>query len=113
MASRLGSKIEVRNVSSDDGSNPAVGSGKNFKDWFKVLVCCDVGGSTPSWDITPLYRPDSLSKYYEGQTVTVTSDSAFELNVYGCIDVNFRCDNSSGGTPTLIVYALPYIEQGE
>ena len=93
------------NISSDDGSNPALGSGQSFIGYKKVELEIIIGGTTPSWDITPLLANNANDTYMEGETITITGSKTHIrlIEINGNSNVNFRVDGKSGTSPTITI----------
>lgn len=91
-------------VSSDDGGNPAIGSGMDFTGVKTVRFYFDLGGTNPTWDATVLDGRDG-SIYYSSEKRTITEDSFFDFDVNGSSDIYVKLDGSTGTTPTCTVKA--------
>lgn len=92
-------------MSSNDSSNPSVGTGQNFTG-YKYIECeITLGGTTPQWSITPILVNASGDAYMEGETIILSGAKTFvlKLEVNGNSDVNFRVDTSSGTSPTVTI----------
>lgn len=97
-------QLTVRSaVSSNDGANPTVGTGKDFSGYKLVEVEVKLAGTTPGWSITPLLINPAGDAYMDGETLVVSGakTQVFLLEVHGCPDVNFRCDTQSGSSPVV------------
>lgn len=73
-----------------------------------ALVEVDVGGTTPSWDVTPEFGDATASTYFKGQKRTVTQDERFIVEVDGETMLMIRLDGQSGTSPTASVYVTPF-----
>ena len=74
-----------------------------------VLVLAKVGGTTPSWDITPIYTYSTIrngvkvSNQFRGTSKTVTGDTIYKAETMGCRNFAIRADNKSGTNPTISI----------
>lgn len=96
--------ITVRsNVSSNDSANPAIAGGANCFGYEEVVVEVALTGTTPQWNVTPLFLNASGDAYSEGETVVVSGVKThrFYLRVDNNTDVNFRLDGQSGSSPVV------------
>lgn len=100
-------KLIRNSVISNDSSNPSVGNGQNFTGYKYVEVEVTLGGTSPSWSVTPLLVNATGDSYMEGDTTILTGAKTFvyKLEVNGNSDVNFRVDTSSGTSPTITIKA--------
>lgn len=104
----VGSIKTIRSsVSSNDSSNPTVGTGQDFTGYKYVECEIKLGGTTPVWSVTPLLVNAAGNTYMEGYTIVLTGAKTFvyKLEVNGNSDVNFRVDTSSGTSPTITIKA--------
>ena len=103
-----GSIVTVRNnVSANDSANPTIGTGKNFVGFRTIEAEVIVGGTNPSWNVTPLLANDAGDSYQEVETVTLDEAKTYYLliEVLGNTDVNFRVDGQAGTSPTITIKA--------
>jgi hypothetical protein len=110
---RYGAMITHREII-DTNDTFTYGSGDedktDLREYRTVLVLVDVGGTSPSWDLTPEFGDSTVGKYFAGNTSTVTEDSSFVLDVNFADEFIIRCDGKSGTSPTIDIYIIPIIE---
>lgn len=97
-------------VASDDASNPATAQGKFNPSEYGVesmAIDCVLGGTTPSWRVTPLFWHTTAAAYVEGVPMVINTNFRFLSRADGCTDVYFRVDESSGTSPTITIYCTP------
>jgi hypothetical protein len=101
--------VTLRNaVAADDAGAPATAQGAVDCTGSKsVLVDVKVGGTSPAWDVTPLFWNALAGAYVAGNTVSVTVNRRFSFEVDGVTDFYVQVGNSSGDSPTISVYVGP------
>jgi len=95
-------------VSSNDATNPALGSGVDCSEYRYALVDFDTAAGT-QWTATPLYGNSTASAYMAGSATVVSGDSRLLVDTYGSSDVYIRLTNVSngGGGAAVTVYVTP------
>lgn len=106
-------KVTVRNaVSSDDASNPTYAStgvnvGMNYNvGYFDITL----GGTNPSWDVTPLVDNSDDDDWAECETTTFTGAKTHRvwMSLNKVSKLNFRVDGSSGTSPTITIKLIGF-----
>ena len=77
------------------------------KDLRYVILDFNVGGTSPSWTVQPLFWNQTAGQYFQGQAITVNSDSRHIMEVMGCEDLYLYYSGVSGTNPTIEAYAIP------
>lgn len=97
-------------VSADDSDWPSADSGVDCTGYRYAEVDVVLGGTTPSWDVTPGFYNSTATAYIAGvkRTITGSDDLRFTLEVNGHDDVYFLCDGKSGTSPTITIYVTPF-----
>ncbi len=90
-------------VSTDDLSTPSLGTGQSFTGFKYVNVEITLGGTSPTWNITPLIAKLDGTGYKPGITRVISTDEPLSLQVDSSSDVNFRVDGSTGTSPTITI----------
>ena len=93
----------------DDAADPTIGTGIDLSSFKYVAVKCILGGTTPSYDLTPLYGDSITSVYGHGEKRTVASTGAdiFVIDALYSTDFYIKCDGKSGTNPTISIYLMP------
>lgn len=86
---------------------PTLGSGINCTNWRKGVVYVSVVGTSAGAVITPaygFYTGDSVAtgRYFYGTDRTVSSDSVFVVDLYGCQDFNVKVGEITGSAGTKV-----------
>jgi hypothetical protein len=106
-----GTLVTHRNaVSADDSAWPAADSGVDCSGYKYAEVDIALGGTTPSWDVTPGFYNGTGAEYIAGvkRTISGTDNLRFAIEVNGHDDVYFYCDGKSGTSPTITIYVTPF-----
>lgn len=90
----------------NDVADPAIGSGIDCSEFKTVLVDCKITGTTPTFDVTPLFGNSVAGVYFAGSKVTISANTRFKLDVDNCSDVYFKTDGSTGTTPVISIWVL-------
>lgn len=90
-------------VSSNDSSNPAVGSGQAFDGFKSIELEVKITGTAPSWNITLLLLNADEDTYMTGVTTALSGAKThtLKLEVDGNMDVNFLCNGALGVSPVI------------
>jgi len=106
-----GTLVTHRNaVDADDSAWPSAGSGADCSGYKYAEVDIVLGGTDPSWDVTPGFYNTTGSAYIAGvkRTISGTDNLRFTIPVDGHGDVYFYCDGKDGTSPTITVYVTPF-----
>jgi hypothetical protein len=104
-------RVQVRDsVTSNDSSNPSLGSGASLEGYSHCIVDVIVeAGTSPTCTVRPIFGNKKAGVYADGTDRTVTSNTRFILECAGSTDLYFYIDNIGGSsTPTFSVYVEGY-----
>jgi len=96
-------------VSSDDGSNPTVGTGKAIGSRYANIEIY-LGNADNTWSVTPLLVDTNEVSYLEGESTTIDGangqNQVYTLETNYTSDLNFRVDSSTGTSPEITIKAI-------
>lgn len=99
--------VKVRNaVAANDSGNPTVETGIDVDGIKEVAVSIKLGGTSPTWDVTPIFwnDHDDADRFFDDQTKTVTEDVVYRLKVGSSRRMYFRVDGKTGTNPTITIW---------
>ena len=100
-------------VSSDDSSNPAYSTAAELGENFKTgILEVTLGGTTPSWNVTPLYDNNSDDAFIDGPTLEISGSNGQifrkKLNLTDVRKFQCRVDGSAGSAPTINIVLVAF-----
>jgi hypothetical protein len=109
MVARRGLKTFTQVSANQVIGDLTIGTGADCSDCQIAEVRITLGGTTPSWVVTPLFGDGT--NYFYGDPVQIDSANGtrqvFLLDVNGSADVNFLCNGSAGTSPTIQITVVP------
>lgn len=107
--------LKVRTISdTNDTSEPEWSDAGvvDCADYDKAIVDVKVGGTSPQWDIQPLfgesYKDESNTWFRGTKKEAVAENTRYILDVNNAKYLTFFCNNKQGTTPTLDIWVILY-----